>query len=329
MRHHKESARQEEQYVVVLTSDGKQCLLDANDRRQFTVPAGSTQSDLDVLIGARHATAEGTGSYYPLQGELAQLLVFDRVLDADERHALHLHLARKWELLPSPVSTSQLAEFLQGESALSPGTLSTWLQQSPNICLPAIRAPYSQGTLNVATRLTLAEALLGISDANELNDALTSLAAALLDDPYLPVAALAEWSIAQRVGHENNGQELRWPQPRVPDWYQRWTAVPLARRVEMDWVRQAVASKSLRDPVALRRQIAEYAARSADMTQHYRSSDALTQSAARQALIIEQHERLLALAEQTPAAEAEAMMPLWLEARRALRNRTGQPAAGL
>lgn len=64
-------------------------------------------------------------------------------------------------------------------------------------------------------------------------------AASMLDnsDPF--VAALAEWTIASKIGRDNDRGEIKWPATNTPTWFQRWMDVPAGLFVEYDWIRHA------------------------------------------------------------------------------------------
>ena len=64
-------------------------------------------------------------------------------------------------------------------------------------------------------------------------------AASMLDDSDPFVAALAEWTIASKVGRDNDRGEIIWPTTNTPTWYQRWMEVPAKSFVEYDWIRHA------------------------------------------------------------------------------------------
>ena len=70
---------------------------------------------------------------------------------------------------------------------------------------------------------------------------LPELAANLLDHPDAFVAALAEWALATRVAHDNDGAKVAWPRPDAPAWFTAWTACVERRKVELDHARQAIA----------------------------------------------------------------------------------------
>jgi len=86
-----------------------------------------------------------------------------------------------------------------------------------------------------------AELLWRIAQKKGLTDELATLAAELLkhEEPF--ARALAEWAIATKVGIENNGQEIAWPRPDPPEWYQTWVAsLTPELQIEADYVRMAV-----------------------------------------------------------------------------------------
>jgi len=86
----------------------------------------------------------------------------------------------------------------------------------------------------------VAELLWRIAQRDGLDDDRAALAAGLLDhdDPF--VRALAEWAIATKVGRENGGQEIRWPRPDPPAWFEKWSKLDADFLLEADYARLAV-----------------------------------------------------------------------------------------
>jgi len=91
-----------------------------------------------------------------------------------------------------------------------------------------------------------------LSGRVSLSDTQAEELARLLNDPNLWVRAMAEWAITTKIGRENHGRNPRWNESSEIPWFQKWLAVPLASRIEMDWVRQAVYLGIYKDPDELR-----------------------------------------------------------------------------
>jgi hypothetical protein len=101
------------------------------------------------------------------------------------------------------------------------------------------------------TGLTRALALKAIAERHALDDAQAEEAAQLLGDPDPFVRAAAEWALALRVGHDNDGGAAVWPRADAPAWFTRYLAVTPAQRIECDMIRHALARGLSSDPVAL------------------------------------------------------------------------------
>ena len=65
-------------------------------------------------------------------------------------------------------------------------------------------------------------------------------AAGFLDhhDPF--VLAMAEWVISEKVDRDNARQNIVWPRPNSPEWFNRWLALPPEVRLEADYARQGL-----------------------------------------------------------------------------------------
>ena len=62
--------------------DGKRTEVTVNGAAGYSFPAGRGASDVDVLVGARRQNSDNTGVYFPLTGDLAELIVYNRALSA-------------------------------------------------------------------------------------------------------------------------------------------------------------------------------------------------------------------------------------------------------
>lgn len=177
--------------------------------------------------------------------------------------------------------------------------------------------------VQAADERAAARRLWDAAHQNQLDGQAAEEAAALLshDDPFL--RGLAEWALAMKVGHENNGQTAAWPGESPPAWFQRWRAIPAETLIEMDWVRQAISAELDRDAAQLldsvdvmlergRRMQAAFLARGSGDERGPRIHAALSDlEAARK--------RLADIRGQAPADAAEEARQ-WLAARRALRT---------
>lgn len=114
---------------------------------------------------------------------------------------------------------------------------------------------------NVSPALATAEKILNDSDHTLLPDTIAEEAGRLLSHDDLFVQAAAEWALSLKVGNENMLDQAKWPMTSNPEWFIKWRAIPLAKRVEMDWCRQAIAAGVSRDPEKLITQIEVMAAR--------------------------------------------------------------------
>lgn len=171
----------------------------------------------------------------------------------------------------------------------------------------------------------LARRLLDLAQQNQLDDAAAVQAAELLahGDPF--VRGMAEWSLAMRVGHDNNGQQAVWPRADAPAWFDRWQSLPAGTLLEQDWVRQAVSAGLDLQPERLLQSVEAMLARGGRMRGEFarRRADAATDQqiaadldelrAVRDRLAVQLRDR-----PEDAAGHAES----WLQARRVLRRVT-------
>jgi hypothetical protein len=149
------------------------------------------------------------------------------------------------------------------------------------------------------------------AESGPLPSELLAKAADWLDHPDPWVQAAAEWAIAVHVGHDNNGRDVVWPGREAPAWYQRWLAVPPARRVVFDWVRHAIVNGLDGDAGRLSADVTRLVTRgrqTAPLALPARRAE-VTQALAR-----------LAVVEAAAAADLAAQRARWLDARRAVRT---------
>ncbi|MFW6161377.1 MAG: hypothetical protein ACODAJ_01330 [Planctomycetota bacterium] len=265
-------------YVLAHVCDGRRGKVFLNGEAVLAHRVGQGTSAADVLIGARRETAENTGTHWPLTGAIAELRVYDRALSDAELRRLGQALGEKYGIAVAASPTQAV------------GTL-----------------------LDEGRALDAAERLLRSAQANRLSEELAEVAAGLLghNDPF--VRGIAEWALAMKVGGENNGQEARWPSADPPKWLHKWLAFPVARRVQADWVRQAVSRGIHRHGKKL-----------------LADADALVARARRMAADLDLAPRLLrplqaariALAARlkTHPADLAGQQQCWLDARKAMRR---------
>jgi hypothetical protein len=193
--------------LAALISDGRTAELRC-EGSTIRFPGGQGNSSGDVLVGVRRESAENTGTYWPLDGDLAELIVYRAALDRQQFARVDAYLRKKYELgAPN--------EALVQTAAVQPA-----------------RA---------------AESLLRLAEQNQLTDDLAELAGVLLesDDPF--ARGMAEWAIAMKVGGENNGQLAAWDRDAVEPWVRQYLSLSPRQRLEADWVRQAVSRGIHRD----------------------------------------------------------------------------------
>ncbi|MCP4312674.1 MAG: hypothetical protein GY790_15540 [Bacteroidetes bacterium] len=108
-----------------------------------------------------------------------------------------------------------------------------------------------------AQPLELSEWILYHSERMLLSETMAHEAGKLLSSDDLFVQAAAEWALSLKVGNENMPDVAKWPGENNPEWFNAWQKIPLEKRVEMDWCRQALAAGLSHDPAALTAQIEE------------------------------------------------------------------------
>ncbi len=320
----RETPRSATAEIAVMVCDGTKAEVYANGLPCLSFPVGNGSSDVDVLVGARRQNADNTGTFFPLKGDVAEIRVYNRTLDASERRQLGNELKRKHGLeavYTDPTDIGKLVSTLATpKSATEFDALAATLARNDELAASEIR-----GLLNEhpAAALAVAELLLRIAENNQLTSPLAQLAAALLshEDPF--VGGLAEWAIATKVGAENNGQLARWPQPDPPSWYSEWSNLSPAFRRESDYVRQAVTEEIHRSAEKLSAAVESMVHRAERMRDDCASRD--EQGARCLAGVAKHLDRLRALRDRCSnhaASDPDGLSgyrQLWLEARRQLR----------
>ena len=161
--------------------------------------------------------------------------------------------------------------------------------------------------------LAQAEWMLRDAERGHFSEEVLRTAAAWLEHSDRFVRAVAEWILSRKVGQDNNSEAVVWPSPDPPEWFERWAAIPLAERLEMDWARQALSLDLHHRAESLAGSVDEMVAR----------AERLVPLAAREkrARVRKQLGVLRRVRKRMDrgSADISELRRLWLEARRALR----------
>jgi len=316
----RENPRTGEAGVALAVCDGAKTEVFLNGLAAFSFAVGKGASDVDVLIGARRQNDDNTGIEYPLAGDLAELLVYDRALDRRELDDVGRYLKEKYALdsdYVDPADVGKLVALLATPDAYARlDMLAESLARQADRAAPELRA-LVEG--DPAAASAAAELLLRIAHNNALSAELAAVAAGWLDarDPF--VCAMAEWALAMKVGNENNGQDVVWPGAESPDWFPKWHEAAATGSVEADWVRQAVSLRIHRDRDRLIESVDAMIDRVGAMTAGYEgprfSRQARAEVARRTASLAAIRGRLA----EADSSDLTGCRQLWIEARRALR----------
>ena len=317
--------------IAAFVCDGSTVEVHAAGEQVLEFEAGQGVSDVDVLIGARREHDDNSGTFYPFSGDIAEILVYRRALDAGEHAAVGRYLSEKYGLITA---------YLEGDAAdrlltalREPGWEARAERLVANLArveedgAAALEALLAQ---EPAAALDVAELLVRASEQNRLSDTLAALAGRLLESDDHFVRSLAEWAIAMKVGGENNGQTAVWPKPAGPAWYAAWANLDGDFLLTADWVRQATTAEIHRDPAGLADSVAAMIARAERMVHDHGAAETPPQLATLQSL----HDAMMAIVvEEAAAEEAAAAQPAdagplrlaavqrhWLEAREVLRE---------
>ncbi|MCL4207745.1 MAG: hypothetical protein KJ000_35115 [Pirellulaceae bacterium] len=168
-----------------------------------------------------------------------------------------------------------------------------------------------------------ARRLLELSHQNQLGEPEAVAAAGLLDhvDPF--VRGMAEWALAMKVGHENNGQRIVWPAEQSPEWFRRWQSLPADKLVEFDWVRQAVSAGLDRDDAKLLASVDTMLDRARQMRNAFalrHPNEARAEAIAAAMLDLQAAREKLATTIGHATADDASRASSWLAARRSLRT---------
>ncbi len=319
----RENPRTSETNVAIAVCNGSRADVHLNGQPSFSMAGGRASSSVDILIGARRQNADNTGTYYPLTGDIAEILVYNRALTTDELNQLGSHLNEKYSLemiYVDPDDIGGLVALLATPAVYGKlDVLTANLARRGDAAVPELRS-LLRGRPAAAS--AVAELLLRIAEENGLSAEMAALTGDLLEhgDPF--VRGMAEWAIAMKVGGENNGQQAVWPASSPPRWYAKWSGLSHEQVVEADWVRQAVSQGIHRDAAKLLASVDEMVERSGPAASGFQCGEPCEGSRAQLA------EQLTALrsvrdklARATAAGSGDLTGPrrLWIEARRYLR----------
>jgi hypothetical protein len=318
----REAPRTAEATIAVEVCDGRRADVYLNGEPCLSLGAGGALSDVDVLVGARRQNADNSGIYYPLTGDVAEILVYNRALTGGELARVGGYLQEKYALETESLDFNRIdrlvAVLAAPKAAAKLDLLAASLPRHGNVAVAEIESLLKR---RPEAALATAELLVRIAQGNRLDEGFAALAGKLLEhqDPF--VRGMAEWALAMKVGGENNGQETVWPKPQPPAWFEGWVGLSAARRLEADWVRQAVGAGIHRDAAKLLADVDVLIGRARRMTTDFERSGALESDPSATA------GQLAALgavrAELASAAEAsdapDTARRLWLEARRRMR----------
>jgi len=309
----KEQPRTLETEIAILVCDGTEADVYVNGAPCFSFRAGRGSSDVDVLVGARRQSADNTGTFYPLKGDLAEILVYNRALTSQQLGRLGSYLKEKYALEAEYVDPADIQKMVavlatpDGFAKLD--VIATHLAR-----LDAVAELRSLLQKHPDAASTVAELLLRSAEKNGLSSAMAELAAELLDHQDVFVRGMAEWAIAMKVGGENNGQETRWPKQEPPLWFDQWASLAHTYRLEADWVRQAVAQGIHRDAAKLAASVDEMTQRAERMQVEWGLADVAKHLAELRSV----HDRLGGRIAAAPG-DIIGHRKLWTEARRKLR----------
>jgi hypothetical protein len=319
-----EAPRQSGPAVAMLACDGTQAtvLRDGQTAMSFTV--GKADSDADVLIGSRRLAADNSGTFYTLTGDIAEILVYDRLLSPTEIRDLGRHFAVKYSLKSTsvdPADARALETLLtEHDAATRLDAIAANVARAGPAAETAVQAVLERQPESASL---VAELLLKLAEQNKLSNQLAAVAGQLAahQDPF--VRGMSDWALALKVGGENNGQLAKWPVAESPDWFRVWSERGANQTLETDWVQQAVAAGIHRDPAELLRSVDAMIVRVERMMTAFLASTDTTALGANVAQSLaglqDVREAMAQESDNAPAALPEARR-LWLQARRHLRD---------
>jgi len=309
--------------ITIQVCSGSRAEVFSNGQPSISFAPGKASSSVDVLVGARRKQTDNTGTYWLLTGDIAEILVYDRALSGAELECLGDYFHEKYGLAGAPLGPDGLRQRLAAMA--EPGgsaPLDALAEEIACMEEPALAALRSLVSDTPAAATAVAELLVRLAHKNRLSDRFAALAAELLahDDPF--VRGMADWAITMKVGGENNGQQIVWPAPHLPDWYERWSGQDHDDLLQADWVRQAVTQGIHRDSARMLASVDTILQRAARMQEHYEeigASRGSLQAVAAQLARLQSIRRRLAQQIETAPEDQVSHRRLWLDARRGMR----------
>ncbi len=196
--------------------------------------------------------------------------------------------------------------------------LASDLARQPDRAPAVVHALLDEGSVPAAT--AAAESLWHLALRQRLDDKLASIAGNLLDHPDPFVAAIAEWAIDAKVGQENNGQDIRWPRPDPPAWFEAWTELSPDFLLDADYARFAIVWGAHRDGRRLLSSLGKILERATGAASETRAAGARTRSrVARQLEAIRAIQDRLRQRLKAAPDDLTGQRRLWLAARHAAR----------
>ncbi len=318
-----QKARNGETEVLLAVCDGTRAEVYANGLPCLSVRTGRGAAGVDVILGGRRRGDDNTGVHYLLQGDVGEVLVYNRALTSAERRQLGSYLKTKYALgalyLDSTDVDKLVARLAKPDGPEAVDAVAASLARVDEPAAPAIRSLLET---HPQTAAAVAELLLRMAEENRLSEPLVEVAAELLGHDDAFIRGTAEWAIATKVGGDNNGQLAKWPGTAPPAWYTRWAEVPPAERVENDWVRQAVSCRLHRDLSRLADSVDAMIERAEGMLADWEASPGTVlrnEPAGHLASLRETRDQLRQRMEAAPD-DVAGHRKLWIEARRSLRS---------
>lgn len=309
--------------IAVQVCDGRKATVFWGGEPSFAFAVGDRPSVCDVLVGARRAEADNTGVRYMLKGHIAEILVFNRALSEAEHSRMGCYLQKKYSVAAMYHGLEEFQELV--DETLPSGPFADLTALAPVVAkngedgVAVLRTLLDKGSIEAA--VATAEILLFVSEKGRLGSGHAVLAAELLEheDPF--VSAIAEWALATRVGMDNNGQQIVWPQDDPPEWFHAWSSLTPQFMLEADYVRSAVGRKLHHDAPGLVASVAEISRRAKSIASEIlRTADPGTRAMVDRQLaeLDDIHRRAATQLEASPG-ELVGLRHLWLQARRAAR----------
>ncbi len=307
--------------VAIQVCDGKRIQVLSNGEPSLAFTAAKGASSVDVLIGARRKDTDNTGTTYLLVGDIAEIVVYNRALPLEDINRLGAYFKQKYALdsrTVEPMTAARLVDAMKKIEANA--RLENLVADLVRLADEELSELRSIGAEDAASASAVAELMVQAALQNRLSSPLASLAAEMLhhEDPF--VRGMAEWAISMKVGGENNGQQSVWPSKDLPDWYAAWMGIDPGKRLQADWVRQAVSTGVHRNRTKLTASVHAMIERVGRMQKGFRDHGATNEALG---LLDERLARLNSIAAKLAEKDGQSspeQRRLWIEARRALRD---------